>query len=72
LYLDIEGINKLVAEFDKDTKAIKDDLFRLCWFMRGGLTISEAYLLSPEDREIIGKLIDDNLETTKKTQLPFF
>jgi hypothetical protein len=72
LYLDIEGITNLVKEFEKDTKAIKDDLFRLCWFMRGGLTVTESYLLSPEDREIMGKIIDDNLETTKKTQMPFF
>ena len=40
--------------------------------MRGGLTITEAYELTDEDIEILGKLISDNLETTKKTQLPFF
>lgn len=72
LYLDIEGINKLVKDFEKDTKAVKDELFRFSWFMRGGLSVTEAYLLSPEDREILAKLIDDNLETAKKTQMPFF
>lgn len=72
MYLNIEGINKLVKEFEKDTKALKNELFRFSWFMRGGLSISEAYMLTPEDREIIGKIIDDNLETTKKTQIPFF
>ena len=40
--------------------------------MRGGVTIEEAYCLSFEDRTLIGDIIKDNLETTKKTQMPFF
>lgn len=40
--------------------------------MRGGLTWQEALNLSPDEREIVGKLIKDNLETTKKTGQPFF
>lgn len=72
LYLDVEGIEKLAKDYEQDTKAIKDELFRLCWYMRGSISISESYLLSPEDREIISKIIEGNLETTKETQLPFF
>lgn len=72
LYLSIDEINELVKEYEKDTKAIKDELFKLCWYMRGGMTISEAYLLTYEDRIIIGKLIEKNLETTKESGLPFF
>ena len=45
---------------------------KLCWFMRGGVTYQEALNLSPEDREIAGKLVKENLETTKKTGQPFF
>jgi hypothetical protein len=40
--------------------------------MRGGLTISEAYELSQEDRELMSDLIKENLETSKKTGQPFF
>lgn len=72
LYLDVEGIEKLSKDYERDTKAIKDELFRICWYMRGSISISESYLLSPEDREIISKIIESNLETTKTTQLPFF
>jgi hypothetical protein len=72
LYLDIDGIKKLVADFEKDTKALKEELFRICWYMRGGIGLNESYLLSLEDRIIISKIIEENLETTKKTQLPFF
>ena len=40
--------------------------------MRGGLTLEEAYAMGIEDREIIGKIVEENLETTKKSGLPFF
>ena len=40
--------------------------------MRGGLTLEEGFSLSHEDRILINDIIKDNLETTKKTQLPFF
>ena len=70
--LDLEGINQLVKDYELDSKAIKDELFRLCWYMRGGLTYTESMLLGFEDREIIGRIIEKNLETTKESGLPFF
>lgn len=44
----------------------------MCWFMRGGITYNEAMLLDQEERKLIGKIIDNNLETTKTSKLPFF
>lgn len=70
--LSLEEIDELSKKMEKETKALKDNLFRLCWYMRGGMTISEAYNLAPDDLEILNGIIKDNLETTKKTGLPFF
>jgi hypothetical protein len=72
LSLSLEEIDELSKKMEKETKALKDNLFRLCWYMRGGMTISEAYNLAPDDLEILNGIIKDNLETTKKTGLPFF
>ena len=36
------------------------------------LTYTDILNMSNREREAISKIIDDNLETTKKTQLPFF
>lgn len=47
-------------------------MLRICWFMRGGVTLQEAYMLDAQDREIIGNIIKQNLETTKTSGLPFF
>lgn len=63
---------KIVDELDDECKSLKTELFRICWYMRGGVTIDEAYGLCFDDRMIISDIIKDNLETTKKTQLPFF
>jgi len=40
--------------------------------MRGSLSYSEAHLLTTDERLIISKLIEENLETTKNSGLPFF
>ena len=40
--------------------------------MRGGITLSEAYNLSPDERQIVAQLVKENMETTKKTGQPFF
>lgn len=57
---------------DDDAKSMKKELYRLCWFMRGSLTVEQAYQLDPESREIMSDIISDNLETTKSSGLPFF
>lgn len=57
---------------DRESKAIKEELLKMCWYMRGGLTYEESMYLSREEREIIAALIGENLETTKKSGLPFY
>ena len=57
---------------ESQTKMIKLDLLKICWYMRGGVTYNEACGMSPIEREIVGNLVKENLETTKKTGQPFF
>lgn len=45
---------------------------RCVWYMRGGLSFAEAMNLSVDEREIIAEIVKDNIETTKKSGLPFF
>ena len=40
--------------------------------MRGAVTLEEGFHLTYEDRMLIGDIVKDNLETTKKSGLPFF
>jgi hypothetical protein len=72
LQLDNSGIEEFVRQYDKDAKALKEELLRVVWFMRGGVSYNEAHLMTYEERELVGKLIKSNLETTKESGLPFF
>ena len=72
LALSTEQILSEVKVLDNEVKQIKHNLLKYCWNMRGGLTYEEAHFLSYEEREIINEIIKDNMETTKKTQLPYF
>jgi hypothetical protein len=72
LSLSLVEIQDLSSKMEKETKALKHQLYKLCWYMRGSLSFSESFDLSVEDLEIVGNIIKDNIETTTKTRLPFF
>ena len=55
---------------DNEIKSLKLSLTRMCGYMRGGMTLNEAYLMPPQDREIVFKLVEENMENVKKTKLP--
>ena len=40
--------------------------------MRGGLSYEDALNLGHKERQMVSDIIKDNLETTKKSKLPFF
>ena len=65
--LTLEEIDQEVKQLEKESKALKHELFKMTWFMRGGITIEQAYMLDQEDREIITKIIMDNIENSKTT-----
>ena len=67
-----EDIVTWLDQMDKETKAMRDDVLRICWYMRGSISYSDGMMLSRNDQILINKIIKDNMETTKKSGLPFF
>jgi len=56
---------------DLAIKRIKDDIFTISWYMRGGVTADELFhQYSAEDRAIMNDIIKNNIENTKKSGLP--
>lgn len=70
--LTIEEIQVIVKQLENESKALKHEIYKLAWFMRGALSFEEAYNLDQTDREIIAKIIEENLETSKLSGMPFF
>ena len=65
-------IIKFINNFESSIKVIKDEIFKISWYMRGGVTAQELlHIYSYEDRIIMSNIIKDNIETTQKTKLPF-
>jgi phage-related holin len=62
----------MLASYERDIRALKDDALRMSWYMRGGLSYDDAMMLSLTERELISKIVKDNMETTQKSKLPFF
>ena len=72
LALDSDRIGKMLEAMDKESDEIRREALRMAWYMRGGLTYDQAMALGVSERKMINNLIKENLETTKKSGLPFF
>jgi len=72
LSLSVDEILGITHNMEQEAKQYKFETLKLCWYMRGSITIDDAYALSSEDREMIANIIKENIETTKKSGLPFF
>lgn len=65
---EIEGY---VKNLDEQAKGIKEEIFRLAWYMRGSVSSTDLlYLYSNEDRLIISEIVKENIELTKKSGMP--
>jgi hypothetical protein len=61
----------MLTSIDASAKEFKENLFRSSWYMRGGVTVNDLlYLYGFEEREMITKIINENIEATEKTKLP--
>jgi hypothetical protein len=61
-----------VKRMESEQKQIKSEILKLCWYMRGSVTLDEGFSMSYEERSLIGDIVKENLETTKTSGLPFF
>lgn len=44
----------------------------MAWYMRGGASYEDILNMSVSERNAINAIIENNLEVTKKSQMPFF
>ena len=64
-------IEEKLVRLDQEVKKFKEELFRICWYMRGGININDLlYTYSFEDRDAIYNIISENIEATKEAGMP--
>ena len=57
---------------EKESNGNRQEALKLAWYMRGGITYDQVLQLSWNERQMINDIVKENLETTKKSGLPFF
>ena len=67
-----EDIENLLEQYDKESRAIKEETIRITWWMRGGINYEQAMNLSLAEREVVNQIIKENMEATNKSGMPFF
>lgn len=72
LHLDHQQMKKLGEDMWKEATDLKALAMKLAWYTRGSMQYVDVLNLSKEEVDKLNKLIDQNLDTTKKTKLPFF
>jgi len=61
----------LIESMEADTNDLKYEFYRLIWGMRGGISSNDIYhVLSSEDRSIMLKIIEENIEISNKKGMP--
>ncbi len=65
-----EEIADYLVRLEKEVVKFKEELFRIAWFMRGGININDLFdRYSSEDINIMTEIIKENIEATKATQM---
>jgi hypothetical protein len=57
---------------DQEANQIREQNLKLTWYMRGGVSYQEIMMMSSAERNMISELAKENIETTKKSGLPWF
>jgi len=66
-----DEVNELAKTFETEIKLLKKNLYKLSWYMRGGVDYHNLLVETDlEDIEVMNKVIEDNIETVKKTKMP--
>lgn len=65
-----EEIMDTIQKMGNEVKNIKFEMLKATWFMRGGLSYNDAMYLTIEERKMISKIVEDNIELTQKIGMP--
>ena len=68
--MDHEAIVTLISDYEIQIKALKRDLFRLMWYMRGSISYEQIFNTTYKDRIVMSDIIKENMEASKDLMMP--
>ena len=57
---------------ETEVNDIRQEALKMSWYMRGGASYNDVMQMSAAERKLISELAKENIETTKKSNLPYF
>ena len=68
----MEEIEKLTDSMVKEIDELDRNALKMSWYMRGGVSYNVIMNMTTKQVDALNSVIDENLETTKKSKMPFF
>ena len=60
-----------LVRLETEIKEFKYNLYKISWYMRGGVTINDLMdRYSYDDRVVMYDIIDDNFKSSQENQMP--
>ena len=66
---DKSEVLKYLQGLQQESRDIEKSIFEICWYMRGGISLTEAWTLSFDQRTTVMEIINANIERTKTSGL---
>jgi hypothetical protein len=70
--MSMEEIDKMTDSMVKEIDELDRNALKMSWYMRGGVSYSDIMNMTSKQVDALNSVIDENLETTKKSKMPFF
>lgn len=70
--MSMDQIEKLTDSMVKEIDELDRNALKMSWYMRGGVSYSDIMNMTTKQVDALNSVIDENLETTKKSKMPFF
>jgi hypothetical protein len=62
---------EFLVRLENEIKEFKYDLYKICWYMRGGVQLNDLMdRYSYDDRQIMYDVIDSNIKSSQENQMP--
>lgn len=66
-----DEIEEYLVRLDNEVLEFKHHLFKISWYMRGGVNVNDLFhIYSQDDIDILSNIIKEHVELTKNTQMP--